>query len=126
VPSRHQHFFPLRPFPLKSQLSTTSTEAFETTFLLSIMPFRMASAFFLSLFWSTSFVLGHIAADAPAVVTLYTAFLDPLPEQVSGFSVKYFKLRTMHALVDKANSLKSTSVRVIHVEIPGHDDMIKR
>jgi hypothetical protein len=32
----------------------------------------------------------------------------------------------MHALVHKANSLKSPSLSVVHVEIPGHDDMMKR
>jgi hypothetical protein len=67
-----------------------------------------------------------IAADAPAVVTLYTGFLDPIPEHVSGFSVKIFKLRTMHALVQKANSLKSAGVRVMHVEVPEHDGLMKR
>ncbi len=89
------------------------------------MPHRFVPVSF-SLLLSISFALGHITADAPAVVTLYTGFLDPLPEQVHGFSVKHFKLRTMHALVQKANTLKSSSLHVMHVEIPGHDEMIKR
>ena len=90
------------------------------------MPLCLVSLFSFILLLSTSLALGHITSDEPAVVTLYTGFLDPRPEQVSGFSVKYFKLRTMHALVHKANSLKSPSLSVVHVEIPGHDDMMKR
>jgi hypothetical protein len=72
-------------------------------------------------------VLGQVTAHAPAVVTLYTGFLDPLPQQpVSGFSVRQFKLRTMHALVDKAKSLQSVSLRVLHVEVPMHHELMKR
>ena len=71
--------------------------------------------------------LGQSAADAPAVVTLYTAFLDPLPQLPQhGFSVKLFKLRTMHALVAKAKALQSSSLRVLHVEVPGHDELATR
>jgi len=67
------------------------------------------------------------STEAPAVVTLYTSFLDPLPQQPqSGFSVKLFKLRTMHALVDKAKSLQSGSLRMLHVEVPGHDQLSQR
>jgi hypothetical protein len=73
-----------------------------------------------------SLACGEITADAPATLTLYTVFLDPLPQQISGFSVKYFKLRTMHALVDKSKTLQSAALLVTHVEIPSHDDLIKR
>jgi hypothetical protein len=83
-------------------------------------------AFTFSIFALASLAVGQIIADAPAVVTLYTSFLDPLPEQTRGFSVKHFKLRTMHALVDKGKSLQSAGLRFSHVEIPGHDDLIKR
>ncbi len=70
---------------------------------------------------------GQVTAHAPAVVTLYTGFLDPLPQQqASGFSVKLFKLRTMYALVDKAKSLQGISLRVLHVEVPVHDVLMKR
>jgi hypothetical protein len=71
--------------------------------------------------------LGQVTAHEPAVVTLYTGFLDPLPQlPVSGFSVRLFKLRTMHALVDKAKSLQDISLRVLHVEVPAHHDLMKR
>ena len=80
----------------------------------------------LSLLLLSYLAFGQIAADAPAVVTLYTSFLDPLPQQVRGFSLKHFKLRTMLALVDKCKSLKSASLAVSHVEVPGHDDLAKR
>jgi hypothetical protein len=83
-------------------------------------------AFVFSMFALASLALSQNTADAPAVVTLYTSFLDPLPQQVRGFSVKHFKLRTMHALVDKGKSLQNAGLRFSHVEIPGHDDLIKR
>jgi hypothetical protein len=73
-----------------------------------------------------SSALGEITSEAPAVVTLYTGFLDPLPPQSKGFSMKLFKLRTMHALVNKSKTLNSAILRVLHVELPEYDDLMKR